>query len=59
MTKIKIDRDMLIWIVIAILALVVLYVTFFPGAATSPSASAATSAGQTAQASYGGMVGGC
>ena len=58
--KMKINRNTLLWIVIAILAILVIYVVFFQGggASTSGASSLSPTAGQAAQA-YGGMVGGC
>jgi flagellar basal body-associated protein FliL len=52
----KIDKNALLWIVIAILAVLVVYVVFFQGSTTS--AQLSPTAGQAAQA-YSGMVGGC
>ncbi len=52
----KIDKSMLLWIVIAVLFILVIYVLFFQGAATTTGLTA--NAGQAAQA-YSGMVGGC
>ena len=56
----KINRSTLLWIVIAVLFLLVLYVVFFQSPSTGASivASGAQVASQQA-ASYGGMVGGC
>ncbi len=56
--KMKIDRNTLLWIIIAILAILVIYVVFFQGSSSQGALSAGQSAGQAA-ASYGGMVGGC
>lgn len=52
-------KNLLLWGFIAILAIVVLFVLFFSGGASSETAvSAGKNAGQVAQ-SYSGMVGGC
>lgn len=56
--EIKIDRNTLLWGVIAVLFLLVLYTVFFQGDTTTSQALSATS-GQAAQAYSGGMVGGC
>lgn len=55
-TKTKMDKKLILWIVIALLVLGVIYFVFFK----EPTASgqAVSSAGQAAK-SYGGMVGGC
>ncbi len=54
--KMKIDlKKIILWIIIAILAIAVIYVLFFKGSA---SGNVISSTGQAAQ-SYGGMVGGC
>ena len=55
--KMKIDRNTFLWIVIAILAVLVVYVVFFQGS-TSTATQLSPTAGQAAQA-YSGMVGGC
>lgn len=52
----KIDRNMFVWIVIAILVILVVYTVFFQGSANS---NVVASTGQAAGASYSGMVGGC
>ncbi len=49
-------KKIVLWAVIAILAIVVIYVAFFKGANTSQVVS---SAGQIARTSSSGMVGGC
>lgn len=49
------DKKTILWIIIAILAIAVLYIVFFKGSGTGQ---AVSTAGQAAQ-SYGGMVGGC
>jgi len=55
----KINRNTFLWIVIAILAILVIYVVFFQGGAPISNASSLSpTAGQAAQA-YSGMVGGC
>lgn len=53
----KIDRNAFLWIVIAVLAVLVVYVVFFQGS-TSTATQLSPTAGQAAQA-YSGMVGGC
>ncbi len=55
--KMKIDKNKLFWVVIAVLAVAVVYVVFFQGS-TSGASSLSPTAGQAAQ-SYSGMVGGC
>ena len=51
------DKKTILWIIIAILAVAVLYVVFFKGSGTG---SAIQSAGQAAgQVASSGMVGGC
>ena len=51
------DKKTILWVIIAILAVAVLYVTFFKGAGTGQ---AIQSAGQAAsQVASSGMVGGC
>ncbi len=47
-----------LWVVIAILAIVVIYVAFFRGGG-GVDQSAVSSVGQVAKSSYSGMVGGC
>lgn len=52
-------KRIVLWIVIAILAIVVIYVAFFKGG-SGIGQSAVSSAGQVAKSSYSsGMVGGC
>lgn len=55
------DRKVLMWAVIAVMFVLVLFLTFKAGAPSTNAASvAASTAGQAASsASYGGMVGGC
>jgi hypothetical protein len=55
--KMKIDKSTFLWIVIAILFVLVIYVVFFQGS-TSSAETLSPTAGQAAQA-YSGMVGGC
>lgn len=50
------NKDLMLWVVIGILAILVIYVAFFRGSADVESFS---SAGQAAQTAYSGMVGGC
>lgn len=52
----KMDKKVILWIVIAILVLAVVYVTFFRGGSTGSAISGAQSAGQVVSS---GMVGGC
>lgn len=54
---IKMNRRTILWIVIAILAILVIYVFFFTGSSGNV-ASATQTSGQVAN-TYGGMVGGC
>ncbi len=53
--KMEINMKLVLWIIIAILAIAVIYVLFFKG---STSGSIVSSVGQAAKSS-GGMVGGC
>ena len=62
----KMDRRLIMWVIIGILFLAVLYLTFNAGSSSAgtagaviQSASAAKSSGIQSAASYGGMVGGC
>ena len=57
----KMERRIVLWIVIGILFLSVLYMTFKAGSASTSiqSAQAAASSASSAASSYGGMVGGC
>ena len=58
--KMKINKSTLLWIIIAILAILVIYVVFFQSPSTGSNVVAsATQAGAQQAASYGGMVGGC
>ncbi len=50
-------KRIVLWVVIAILAVVVIYVAFFRGGGIDQST--VSSAGQVARSSYSGMVGGC
>ena len=52
----KIDKRFVLWVIIAILAIAVIYVVFFKDATTTQ---AIASAGQAARSSSSGMVGGC
>lgn len=52
----KMDKRILLWIIIAILVLAVIYVVFFKD---TGSVSAAAGSASSAAQSYGGMVGGC
>ncbi len=54
--KFKLDKRIVLWIIIAILAIAVIYVVFFKDATTGQ---AIASAGQAARSSSSGMVGGC
>lgn len=47
-----------LWVVIAVLAIAVIYVAFFKGG-SSIDQSTVSSAGQVVKSSYSGMVGGC
>ena len=49
-------KRIVLWVVIAVLAIVVIYVAFFRGGSSSEVVS---SVGQVAKSSYSGMVGGC
>ena len=53
----KMDKQLTLWIVIALLALAVIYVMLFSGETTAVSDVAST--GQQAVQSSSGMVGGC
>lgn len=54
--EVKMDKNIVLWIVIAILVVLVIYVTFF----NSYTGNSTLSAGKTiGQVSYSGMVGGC
>ena len=53
------DRKIVLWIVIAALFLVVLFVAFQAGAGTSANVAANTANAVQSAASSGGMVGGC
>jgi len=52
----KMDKKIILWIVIALLVIAVIYVTFFRGGSTGSAISGVQSAGQVASS---GMVGGC
>jgi len=54
----KINRNTFLWIVIAILAILVIYVVSFQGVSASGASSLSPTAGKAVQV-YGGMVGGC
>lgn len=51
-------KKVILWVIIAILAIAVIYVVFFRGTSSGSAISAAQTAGQVARSS-GGMVGGC
>lgn len=51
-------KRIVLWIVIAVLAVVVIYVAFFRGGG-GVDQSTVSSVGQVAKSSYSGMVGGC
>ena len=55
--KMKIDRNMILWALIGLLAVLVIYTLFFRGSAANV-VSLGSNAGQAASA-YSGMVGGC
>ncbi len=52
----KMDKKIILWIIIALLVIGVIYVTFFKGGSTANVVNAANTAGQVASS---GMVGGC
>ncbi len=55
--KFKVNKRIILWVIVAILAIAVIYVVFFRNNATVGQAIA--SAGQAARSSSSGMVGGC
>ena len=52
----KMDKKVILWIIIAILVVAVIYITFFRGGSTGSAVNVVQSAGQVASS---GMVGGC
>lgn len=54
--KTKMDKKIILWIIIAILAVLVIYVVFFRGIGSGQAIAAVS---QTARSSSSGMVGGC
>ena len=57
--KTKMDRKIVLWIIIGVLFVATLLLVFKLGVVGSSPIGASANAGQTAAASYGGMVGGC
>ncbi len=55
----RMDRRIIMWIVIAALFFLALFLTFKAGAVGSSGVQSATSVAKSAASSYGGMVGGC
>ncbi len=55
----KMERRIVLWIVIGILFLSVLYMTFKAGSSATTSVQSASTVASSAASSYGGMVGGC
>ena len=54
--EVKMNRNIVLWIIIGILFLLVIYVTFFNGSVSNSALSAGKTTGEVA---YSGMVGGC
>ena len=57
--NLKMDRKVILWIIIAILIIAVVYVVFLRGGSTGQVVQTAQSAGQVASQASSGMVGGC